>query len=286
MRYRSLNEFLGRGRAKLDPRGPYALVLLEDRELVDETISHCKSQGFREVLVFGTAELLPQEDEGLHLIEQNMHVGAALTKIVNAIIRAFPGIWMHYCFNAEFLFFPFCETRNIREMLAFHTEERRDAVLSYVVDLYSTDLGKHPNGISVEGAHFDCEGHYALERRDAEGQLLLEQLDFYGGLRWRFEEHIPLERRRIDRISLFRAARGLELRENHTFNIEEYNTYTCPWHNNITTALCSFRTAKALLSNPQSMNEIGHFWWKHSEPFKWDSIQLMELGLMEPGQWF
>ena len=28
-----------------------------------------------------------------------------------------PGTWIHYCHNAEYLFFPFAETRRVREML-------------------------------------------------------------------------------------------------------------------------------------------------------------------------
>ncbi|MEP5757758.1 MAG: hypothetical protein ABJ327_00275 [Litoreibacter sp.] len=286
MRYTSLHAFLGKGAHTLDARGPFALVLLEDGEAIDATIAHCKSQGFREVLVFGAAELLPETDTGLHLIEHNMHLTGALTTVVNALIQRFPSVWLHYCYNAEFLFFPFCESRNIREMLAFHTEERRDAVLTYVIDLYSTDLGSHPTGVTLGAAHFDREGHYALQRTDAQGKSLDRQLDFFGGLRWRYEQHIPPNRRRIDRIGLFKAAKGLELLEDHTFNDPEYNTYTCPWHNNITAAICSFRTAKALLSNPHSMHDVRHFWWKHSEPFKWNSAQLMELGFIEPGQWF
>ena len=56
------------------------------------------------------------------------------------MIAAAPGTWLYYCFNAEYLFFPFCETRTVGEMLTFHTEERRDAMLTYVVDLYAGDL--------------------------------------------------------------------------------------------------------------------------------------------------
>jgi hypothetical protein len=78
----------------------------------------------------------------------------------------------------------------------------------------------------------------------------------------------------------------LQLRDNHTFNIEEYNTYACPWHNNITAAICSFRTAKALRTNPGSREAINTFRWRNSALFKWNSQQLMDLGLMEPGQWF
>ena len=54
----------------------------------------------------------------------------ALTRIVNAVIEKAHGQWIFYCYNTEYLFFPFCEHRAIGEMLAFHTEERRDAVLT------------------------------------------------------------------------------------------------------------------------------------------------------------
>jgi len=85
---------------------------------------------------------------------------------------------------------------------------------------------------------------------------------------------------------LFRAKPGLLLRPDFTFNDEEYNTYACPWHHNITTAVVSFRTAKALRSNAGSMFDISTFHWHNSTEFQWHSQQLMDLGLMEPGQWF
>jgi len=108
----------------------------------------------------------------------------------------------------------------------------------------------------------------------------------YGGLRWRFEEHVSQNRRKIDRIGVFKAQNGLMLREDHTFNIEEYNTFACPWHNNITAAICSFRAAKTLKTNPGSSEMIDTFKWHNSRPFAWHSRQLLDLGLIEPGQWF
>jgi hypothetical protein len=105
-------------------------------------------------------------------------------------------------------------------------------------------------------------------------------------LRWRFEEHIPAPRRRIDRISLFHARTGLRLRSDHTFNEPEYNTCAYPWHNSLTATLCSFRTAKALRRNPGSSARIKTLHWHNSSPFQWHSQQLLDLGLMEPGQWF
>ncbi|SFR38637.1 hypothetical protein [Litoreibacter janthinus] len=286
MRHSSLSAFLSVAPTQLSPKGPFALVFVEDAAEVDSTIAHVLKTGFREVLVFGANDLLPQDDTGLHVVTANVHEQDAFSKITNELIKLFPGVWMHYCFNAEYMFFPFCESRNVRELIAFNLEERRHSVMTYVVDLYSNDLGKHPNAVSLDQAYMDKSGYYALARFNEDGVALDRQLDFFGGLRWRFEEHIPWMRRRIDRVGLFHAVKGLELRSDHTFNLQEYNTFACPWHHNISATICSFRTAKALVSNPGSMYEIPHFWWKNSAKFEWNSNQLLELGLMEPGQWF
>ena len=171
-------------------------------------------------------------------------------------------------------------------MLTFHGEERRDAMLTYVIDLYADDLNASPDAVSLESAHLDRSGYYALARKTSEGHPKERQLDFFGGLRWRYEEHVPANRRKIDRISLFRTKPGLKLRDDFTFNDEELNTYACPWHHNITAAVCSFRTAKALKRNPGSTFDIETFKWHNSALFEWHSRQLLDLGLMEPGQWF
>jgi hypothetical protein len=54
----------------------------------------------------------------------------------------------------------------------------------------------------------------------------------------------------------------------------------------MTAAVCSFRTAKAPKRNPGSTYEINTFMWHNSAPFEWHSQQLLDLGLIEPGQWF
>ena len=56
------------------------------------------------------------------------------------------------------------ESRSVVEMPAFHAEERRDAMFTYDIDLYAKDLEKLPNGVSLDQAHFDRAGHYALAR--------------------------------------------------------------------------------------------------------------------------
>lgn len=286
MHHASLTSFTNSAKRLLKPTGPHALILLEDEVEVDATIEHCRTLGFEGLCIFGLKDLLPRDADDLHCIEHDMRGKDAMQVVINAMIRALPDSWLFYCFNSEFLYFPFCETRTIREMIAFNIEERRDTILSFVVDLYSNDLGRFPDAVSHETAHLDRSGYFALARLDAEGHALERQLDFFGGLRWRFEEHIPKTRRKIDRVNLFRAKPGLKILENHTFSDPEYNTYACAWHNNISTSLCSFRTAKALMSNPGSKYEIPHFWCQNSTKFEWHSNQLLELGLMEPGQWF
>ena len=289
MRYASLDHYLaGAGAARA--KGPVAMVFAEDAVEVASTLRHHLAAGFSPVLLLATGGFdLPAELEArVGVIDHDVHADGAVMAAVNRMIAAAPGLWLYYCFNAEYLFHPFCESRNIREMLAFHTEERRDALLSYVIDLYAGDLGRFPNAVSLDEAMMDRSGYYALGRPDPanHNHPRERQLDFFGGLRWRYEEHVPPPRRKIDRIALFRARPGVQLRPDFTLSEEELNTYACPWHHNITTAIVSFRTAKALRTNPGSMFDIHDFRWRNSVPFNWHSQQLMDLGLMEPGQWF
>jgi hypothetical protein len=287
MRFESLDAMLADGADRLRA-GPVSLIFVEDAAEVASTIEHHLRLGFRSVLAF-----LP---EGLDLpdplpdrvaqVRLPTRAAGVVPSTVNRLIAAAPGQWLHYGYNAEYLFYPFCETRSVGELLAFHAEERRAAMLAYVVDLYPGDLAAAPEGVSRADAHLDRTGYYAQARRAPDGSLRERQLDFFGGLRWRFEQHVPPDRRRIDRIALFRARPGLRLLDDHRLDDEEANTYACPWHHNITAAVCSFRAAKALCTNPGSAHDIRGFRWPGSVPFAWSSQQLMELGLMEPGQWF
>jgi len=289
MRYESLDAFLRQGGAAL-AKGPVAMIFIEDEVEIDSTLRHHLDAGFREVLVFMPAGFALADDVAgrVRRITHDLIHGPGFREVVNRVIAAAPGIWMYYCFNAEYLFYPFCETRSVGEMLTFHSEERRDAMLTYVIDIYAGDLTRAPNAVSLEDAWLDQTGYYALARPDPRnhGHPKERQLDFFGGIKWRYEEHIPKTRRKIDRIALFRAKPGLVLRDDHTFSDEEYNTYACPWHNNLTAAVLSFRTAKALKRNPGSTFDIEDFRWHNSIRFEWHSRQLLDLGLIEPGQWF
>nr|WP_281984711.1 hypothetical protein [Thalassorhabdomicrobium marinisediminis] len=282
-----LSSFLTAGVPVLT-KGPVALIFAEDEVALDATIRHHLAAGFRHTVVFAMPEFAIAEDVADRIIRvsYSLQTPDALEMAMNSTMKAAGDIWFYYCFNAEFLFYPFSEHRSVGEMITFNVEERRDTILTYVVDLYTGDLWQHPNAVCLEDAHLDKTGYYALARKDRWNNVLDRQLDFFGGLRWRFEEHIPAPRRRIDRVALFRNKPGLVFRSDHTFNDPEYNTYACPWHHNLTAAICSFRTAKALKRNPGSTFDIETFKWHNSTPFEWHSQQLLDLGLIEPGQWF
>ncbi len=286
--------FTAINRAIADPsirqaKGPVAVIIAEDDVEIDTTIRHHGFSGFRTILLVAP----PEVDLGADVtdmvirIDHPTRASDATQEIVNAIAAALPEkTWLYYCYNAEYLFYPYGESRTIGEMLAFHGEERRSAMLTYVIDVYAGDMKDAKDAVSLEDAHLDRSGYYALARYDDDGNNKERQLDFHGGLRWRFEEHIADARRRIDRIALVCTRKGVRLRADHTWSDEEFNTFACPWHNNLTAAIVSFRTAKALRTNPASRFDIDTFRWHNSTEFEWHSQQLLELGLMEPGQWF
>ena len=203
MQYIGLQDFQKRGVPALI-NGPLALILIEDGAAAVETIEHHVNAGFPNVAVFANDALpIPGDlEDRVHRVTWDMAEDAPTTTIVNTMIDACPGRWMYYCYNAEFLFYPFCEQRSIAEMIAFNVEERRDTILTYVIDLYAGDLRKFPNAVDIDGALLDKSGYYALSRTDRWNNPLDRQMDFYGGLRWRFEEHIPEKKRRIDRSDL------------------------------------------------------------------------------------
>lgn len=265
---------------------------MEDEAAVCETLAHHLRAGFRLILALSPeplrAEQIPADPKGriVNLLADCRRPGAHVAA-VNAVIDAAPGgTWIYYGYNAEFLFFPFAETRSMGEMLAFHAEERRRAMLTYVIDLYAPGVPGRSSQVNLDEAHFDRTDYFALGRTGKDGVHKERQYDFHGGLRWRFEEFIPPDRRRIDRIGLFRTEPGLRLLPDHRLSVEELNTYAGPWHNNLTAAVASFREAKARARNPASRDRIQGFGWRGSHRFDWTSQQLMDMGLMEPGQWF
>ncbi|MFQ5438533.1 MAG: glycosyltransferase family 2 protein [Paracoccaceae bacterium] len=286
MRYSGIHDYLGQGGACAS-RGAVAILLMEDLCETNSTIRHHLSLGFDHMAVIGpdALNISPELLNNVHHVVHDPHAGDGFAAVVTAIADTAPNRWFYYGFNAEYLFYPFCESRSIGEMTSFVAEERRDSVLTYVVDLYARDLSEHPDGVATDTAYLDKCGYYS-HARSRDGKAMERQLDMFGGLRWRFEEHVAQRRRKIDRISVFRAHPGLELRDDCTLSIEEMNTYSSPWHHSLTASIASFRAAKALRTNAGSSRDIDDFIWHNSEKFDWHSRQLLDLGLMEPGQWF
>ncbi len=269
-------------------RGPLAVIFAEDAVEVASTVAHHRGLGFPHVLVLAPARVaLPEVavDVAVDVVAFDPFPEGAVARALGRITDAAAGRWLHWCYNAEYLLYPFCETRPVAAMLAFQAEERREAVPVTVVDLYAPDLGLHPGGVDRATAAFDRTGYYALARTGPAGPLD-RQRDLYGGLRRRFEEHVIPGRGRIDRASLFRARKGLAIGPDLALSDPEMMTAACPWHHSLTAAVASFRAAKALRANPASREAVTDFHWFGTEPFAWGSRQLMDAGLMEPGQWF
>lgn len=288
MDFSGLSDFISAQMGK-PLKGSIAVIFIEDDVEVESTLAHHVALGFHYILVLGQ-QLPPISDDILTeviTISYNTLQKNAVSAAINHLMPYTDGAWVFTCFNAEYLYFPFSETRNFNELVSFHAEERRDSMLCYVVDIYAGDLSASPNGVDRLDPYLDKSGYYALARWDAKERVNRErQQDFFGGLKWRFEEFVPPDKRRIDRIGIFRAKQGLTMRDDFTFSDQEYNTYSCPWHNNVTAAIVSFRIAKALRHNPLPREHINDFKWFNSVRFTWSSQQLLDLGLIEPGQWF
>ena len=288
MQYPSLSTFIA-GEKNALRKGPLALVFAEDDVEIASTIRHLIGSGFKHITLFGSGAALElaMPDDKVVSVRFDVHQIGAVQDAINAVIAAAPKQWIHYCYNAEYFYYPFRESRDITELTTFHAEERRDSILTYLVDAYASDLKLHSNGVSTTDAYFDSGGYFGLRRFvGRESTPLDRQLNFFGGLRWRFEEHIPFRSRQLSRVSLFRAKPGLKIRSDFLLNDEEMNTISCPWHHNITAAMISFRAAKALRHNPGSRVEIDDFMWQGSTKLDWTSQQLLDLGFIEPGQWF
>ena len=287
MNFSTLKTYLTWAKAHA-PKGPFAFIFAQDDIELTHTVAHHIKLGFRQTVVLADIPIARPEDlpAEVAFISRPAKSASDISQEMNAVITTLPQRWIFCGYNGEYLYYPFCETRSIGEIIAFNTEERRKTIPTTVVDLYAGHLGQSPDGVDVTSTYLDRLGYYTETRRDGEQAPLPQQFNIYGGLRRRFEEHVPWQKRRIDRVALFQSQRGLKFQPDFTFNLPEFNTISCPWHHNLTAALCSFRAAKALRRNPGSRHAIPSFRWSGSEQFKWQSQQLMDLGFMEPGQWF
>jgi hypothetical protein len=282
---------------------PVAIIAAEDGVWLAETVAHHLGLGFTEVIVVcppylgpdcaALAATLGETGARLRRVAFDTRAcpgGAAGAEraLTEAALRARTGRWVYLGVNAEFLFFPFCETRKISDFTGFVTEERRDAVAGVIVDIFPAKMEDvPPDSPEARPLWFDALGYVEQPRRDptAGWAERARESVIFGGLRRRFEGHIPHTRRSIARMPLFRALPDVALDPEGRFSIDEMNTRHCAWHRNPTVAVASLRAAKALRANPDSRAAISGLLWPGAQRFDWSSQTLLAAGLMEPGQW-
>ncbi len=170
-------------------------------------------------------------------------------------------------------------------MLAFHADERREAMLTYVIDLYAGDLGLAPNavrwGCLVRPQRLLRAGAPRTPKRTgSRGPAGRRVRRFALAVR----EHIPFGKRRIDRISLFKAKPDCGFCR-LTLSETVANTFACKWHHNLMPRSVPSEPQRRCDTNPGSRHAIQTFAGRtRSVPLAQPTV--MDLGLMEPGQWF
>lgn len=259
--------------------GPVAALICEDGFQTPETVAWLRERGFAEIVAFGPGvERLEGDDsEDLAKFKASVIDPADRTKLLNRLIGRYAGRWMLICFNGEFLFHPFSETRKVVDFIEFLWSERRTSAMTYAIDLYDDEMGA-PGAFDLKRTYFDRQGWYGFEREDG-------LVDVFGGLGWRFEEYVPADLTRINRPALFQADPEVAIGDDLWFEDAVVNSISCPWHNNATLALMSCRRARLLTSHPQFAQTRKSLIWPNSELFQWRSGQLIEHGLIEAGQW-
>ena len=103
------------------PKGPVAVLLAEDDVALNETVAHLQCRGFDLIILLAPDALTLDLPLSNSLIRAPFETAReyAHCDAVNMLIPALKtGTWLHYCFNSEFLFFPFCGSRSIGEMLS------------------------------------------------------------------------------------------------------------------------------------------------------------------------
>lgn len=280
MNFPSLDAYLAGPRPGALPPGPLAVVLAETRYLLPETVARMEGLGAAGVLVIGadTEGLFSGESAPDTAVADILAPGAAAAAL-NRVIGAFHGRWIAWCYNAEFLFFPWCESRTLTDITTFLGEERRRILYCYALDLYADPLPERGTPPDAAELQFDATGYHAFPKEDG-------RLDIYGALGWRFEGMVPHAQQHVGRASVFRADRGIEIGPEMRFDAVDYASVSCEWHHNPTGAVMSLRRARALMTNPGFAGVRDRLVWAGSRRFEWSSAQLLELGMIEPGQWF
>ncbi|MEM1385491.1 MAG: hypothetical protein AAF713_04770 [Pseudomonadota bacterium] len=203
----------------------------------------------------------------------------AATTALNRLIDAFDGRWVLSLRAGSFFRFPFCETRRIGDLTAFLEAEQRRVLFAYELDLYTTDDLDWQADPRHGRWSTDRLGHFAFDHGDG-------RLDLHGGLSWRFLEAFGEYPDQLAHPVLFRAERGVHLDRDGRFRDERYTRISCPWHRSPTGAVMSLRRLYHLACRSDFESVRQRLLWRGSMSVDWASQQLLEEGMMEPGQWF
>tara|TARA_B110000090_G_scaffold151404_1_gene166131 strand:+ start:102 stop:395 length:294 start_codon:yes stop_codon:yes gene_type:complete len=74
---------------------------------------------------------------------------------------------------------------------AKYTKERHASIMLPVLDLHARNLGSNPSDVDLVHTYFGRSGYYFKARHGSDNQALDQQLNLYGGLRWRFKNQAP-----------------------------------------------------------------------------------------------
>ncbi|MEM0922460.1 MAG: hypothetical protein AAGI13_05405 [Pseudomonadota bacterium] len=257
--------------------GVLAVLFCEESWLAAASLAHLRRRRPAHIIAIGQTEGL-QPGPDLTAIEADLGNRRTRAEILNKLIAGREGGWIAWLSNGEILFYPWCETRTLGDLAQFLGDERRRILYSYAIDLYAPELPEGPDPTAAE-LHFDRIAYHAFPGED-------RRLSVFGGLGWRFEEMIPAEMQPIGRPTLFRATSGLEIQPDLSFADPAYRAVSAPWHHSPTGAVMTLRRSRRLLQAPGFGKVAGKLLWHGSERFNWSSAQLLDLGLIEPGQWF
>ncbi|MGG7567028.1 hypothetical protein ACQ5SO_12815 [Rhodovulum sp. DZ06] len=213
-----------------------------------------------------------------------------------ALAPALDGRWVLPLFNGEFPVFPWCESRGLADLAAFQEGERRRGVGGWVVDMHAPGLAAaaeadDPDWAPPGRALYDLGGCFALtgapEPWEAEGAgpVPPEAPRLYGGVGWRFQERFARPPR-LDRTAFFRAFAGMTPDETFRLGDPKADGLSGAWHRSPTMAVMSFRTARALLAQPEMAENPPELGWSGARSWGWSSGELLDAGVIEPGQWF
>lgn len=288
------------------PPGPVAILLCDGDLMACASASWAVRRGAAALIALGPEGTVRRALESARNsgLSGGAAAGAAVGPVgraeaplwLSALGRALDGRWVLPLFNGEFPAFPWFETRSLADLAAFQDGERRRGVGGWVVDMHAPGLAEaaeadDPDWAPPDRTLFDLGGCFALtgpaEPWEAEGAgpVPPEAPRLYGGVGWRHQERFARPPR-LDRTAFFRVARGMTVDETFRQGDPKADGLSGAWHRSPTMAVMSFRTARALLSQPEVAADPPDLAWSGARSWGWSSGELLDAGVIEPGQWF